>query len=237
MNRFIYDNRIAQKMANLESFEQFFTQSSAPFDITSLILALVLSAGSAYLLSKIYIKYGVSLSNKQKFASNFVLLTLTTTLVISIVKSSLALSLGLVGALSIVRFRAAIKEPEELLFLFVSIALGLGFGAGQFIPTLISFVIILIAIVVNTKLQSAKQEHNMNLVINMPKNENVDIKKISSILSNHAIDLRLKRFDSNSEMLEPSFFVTFKSIQELEKAKAELEKLSKGVKITYLDRS
>ena len=50
-------------------------------------------------------------------------------LIIFVVKSSLALSLGLVGALSIVRFRSAIKEPEELTFLFLNIALGIGFGA------------------------------------------------------------------------------------------------------------
>lgn len=51
-------------------------------------------------------------------------------LVIFVVKSSLALSLGLVGALSIVRFRTPIKGPEELVYLFLSIAIGLGFGAG-----------------------------------------------------------------------------------------------------------
>ena len=52
-------------------------------------------------------------------------------IIITIVKSSLALSLGLVGALSIVRFRTAIKDPEELSFLFISIAIGLGMGANQ----------------------------------------------------------------------------------------------------------
>ena len=57
------------------------------------------------------------------------LITMTTMLIISIVKSSLALSLGLVGALSVIRFRAAIKEPEELTYLFLTIAIGLGFGA------------------------------------------------------------------------------------------------------------
>ncbi len=56
------------------------------------------------------------------------MLTVITLLVISIVKSSLALSLGLVGALSIVRFRTAIKDPEELIYLFFSIAIGLGMG-------------------------------------------------------------------------------------------------------------
>ena len=55
---------------------------------------------------------------------------------ITIVKSSLALSLGLVGALSIVRFRTAIKEPEELSYAFLSIAIGLGLGADQRLTTL-----------------------------------------------------------------------------------------------------
>ena len=53
---------------------------------------------------------------------------MTTMLIITVVKSSLALSLGLVGALSIVRFRAAIKEPEELAYLFLTIAIGLALG-------------------------------------------------------------------------------------------------------------
>ena len=57
------------------------------------------------------------------FFKNFTSLTLITTLIITVVKSSLALSLGLVGALSIVRFRAAIKEPEELVYLFICIAI------------------------------------------------------------------------------------------------------------------
>ena len=75
--------------------------------IGNLFIAFLL----AYILSIAYIKYSHSLSNKKLFSRNFYLITLTVTLIITIVKSSLALSLGLVGALSIVRFRAAIKEP------------------------------------------------------------------------------------------------------------------------------
>ena len=67
---------------------------------------------------------------------------MTTMLIITIIQQSLALSLGLVGALSIVRFRAAIKEPEELSYLFLCIAMGLGFGANQRIISIISFVFI-----------------------------------------------------------------------------------------------
>ena len=77
----------------------------------------------------LYRKFGLTVSNRDAFSANFPLLTIATVLVIFVVKSSLALSLGLVGALSIVRFRAAIKEPEEIVFLFFCIALGLALGA------------------------------------------------------------------------------------------------------------
>jgi hypothetical protein len=77
----------------------------------------------------LYRRFGLTISNRDAFSANFPLLTIATVLVIFVVKSSLALSLGLVGALSIVRFRAAIKEPEGIVFLFFSIALGLALGA------------------------------------------------------------------------------------------------------------
>ena len=64
-------------------------------------------------------------------ARSFPLLTCATIAVISVVKSSMALSLGLVGALSIVRFRTAVKDSEELVYLFLCIGIGLALGAGQ----------------------------------------------------------------------------------------------------------
>ena len=99
---------------------------------------------------------------------------MTITLIISIVKSSLSLSLGLVGALSIVRYRAAIKEPEELAYLFITIAIGLGLGANQQLPTIVAFAIIVTTIVVRHFLtRKGKQggHMNYNLTISIPKKE------------------------------------------------------------------
>lgn len=98
----------------------------------SFVYALLSSTFSGLVLRSLYIRYGRSMNNREYFGNVFVLLGLTTCSVIVIVKYSLALSLGLVGALSIVRFRAAIKEPEELVFLFLVIALGISFGANQY---------------------------------------------------------------------------------------------------------
>jgi protein-S-isoprenylcysteine O-methyltransferase Ste14 len=112
-----------------ESFEEFLTMSRTQIPVIWFIVNLLLTGVLAVIVSQIYVRYGTSLSNRRLFARNFMLISMTTMLIITIVKSSLALSLGLVGALSIVRFRAAIKEPEELAYLFICIAIGLGFGA------------------------------------------------------------------------------------------------------------
>jgi hypothetical protein len=96
-----------------QTFQQFLTNQSVQIDVPSFAMNLLLAAVLGFLLSRAYERFGDSLSNRRLFARNFVLLAVTTMLIISIVKSSLALSLGLVGALSIVRFRAAIKEPSS----------------------------------------------------------------------------------------------------------------------------
>jgi len=77
----------------------------------------------------LYLRFSSTVSNRERFSNIFPLLTVATTLVIFVVKAKLALSLGLVGALSIVRFRAAIKEPEEIIYLFFCITLGVALGA------------------------------------------------------------------------------------------------------------
>ena len=96
-------------------------------------LALLLVAGG---LLSLYVRWlydrcSSAVSDTDSISGVFTLLTIITIAVISVVKASLALSLGLVGALSIVRFRAAIKDPEELVYLFLCIAIGLALGAGR----------------------------------------------------------------------------------------------------------
>ena len=115
---------------NNESFN-FFSNQSVQIDLGNFIISLIVASILSLLIQFFYIKFSSTLSNRIHFSKNFIILGVTTAIIIMIVKNSLALSLGLVGALSIVRFRAAIKEPEELIYLFLIIATGLGCGAGQ----------------------------------------------------------------------------------------------------------
>ena len=112
-------------------------------DWGNFFVAILLSLILAYLVKITYIKVGRALNDKNYFSDTFIPLAVITTLVITVIKFSLALSLGLVGALSIVRFRAAIKEPEELVYLFFIISIGLSNGANQFLLSIISTTIIL----------------------------------------------------------------------------------------------
>ncbi len=126
----------------------FILNEQIQINLVTFVEGLVLAAFLSLLIQITYIKFSNALSNKYDFSKNFIILGLTTTLVITIVKSSLALSLGLVGALSIVRFRAAIKEPEELVYLFLIIATGLGCGAGQLKITLIGILVAITIIII-----------------------------------------------------------------------------------------
>ena len=112
-----------------------------PIDIPlgNFILNLCLTILLTVAISFLYSKYGNSISNRKSFGDNYPLIGIATFLIITIIKSSLALSLGLVGALSIVRFRSAIKEPEELSYIFFTIAIALGFGANQIYVTILGF--------------------------------------------------------------------------------------------------
>jgi len=221
--------------AKIQAFEDFLVNQPIHVDYSYLIIALLVAALLSFILGKLYVRYGTSISNRKKFSGNFVLLSTTTTLIIMVVKSSLALSLGLVGALSIVRFRAAIKEPEELAFLFFVIAIGLGLGAGQLMVTLISFVII--SLLIWGRYFVYKKEENQNLYLTISGKE-IKLKEIINILNKNCASVQLKRFDEpGNNILEASFLVDFVSFNNLEKTKEELDKLSKSATITYLDRS
>ena len=126
----------------------FFLNEQIQVNLLTFIEGLLLAGFLSFIIQITYLKFSTSLSNKFDFSKIFIILGLTTTLVITIVKSSLALSLGLVGALSIVRFRAAIKEPEELVYLFLIIAIGLGCGAGQLKITLIGILFAILIIII-----------------------------------------------------------------------------------------
>jgi hypothetical protein len=217
------------------SFQDFLTNQSVQVDLPSFALNIALAALMAWILGRVYVRFGETLSNRQQFGRNFVLIAMTTVLIISVVKSSLALSLGLVGALSIVRFRAAIKEPEELAYLFLNIAIGLGLGADQRVVTIVAFVVIVALISVVRFGRTGAPSHNLYLTIDSHLPEKISLQGIVDIMRRHFSGVDLKRFDETTEALEASFRVEFEDFGRLEEVKRELLAAHRDLKITFLD--
>jgi len=216
-------------------FEQFLTTNSVHVEVGEFIFTLLLAAVLSYMLSRLYIRYGSSLSNRKAFARNFMMLTMTTMLIITIVKSSLALSLGLVGALSIVRFRAAIKEPEELAYLFLAIGIGLGLGANQWRVTAVAFLIIAMVIIFRNVKSKGQDEQNLHVTVTSHNPEKIPLGHVVETLKKNCSAVDLKRFDESKEQLEASFLVEFDDFAALARCKDELQGFNEHVRVTFLD--
>lgn len=131
-------------------------QVPSSVSIVKLAVLLVIGGVLGLILRLMYRVFSSSPAGTDSITRVFPLLVIVTCGVIAVVKSSLALSLGLVGALSIVRFRAAIKDPEELVYLFLCIALGLSLGAE--LPWLaISLVVVATVFIVGMHFTSRKR--------------------------------------------------------------------------------
>lgn len=219
-----------------QTFEEFLTASKSQIPFTSFTLNLLSAAFLTIILGEIYVRYGNSLSNRKVFSRNFLLITMTTMLIITIVKSSLALSLGLVGALSIIRFRTAIKEPEELAFLFLAISIGLGFGADQAGITILAFFIISVIIIISKTFFIEKDQHqNLHLTINSSNPESIMTDKIIKVLKQYCLSVSLKRLDETNEMIELSFLVQFSNFDQLNKTKTALKEIKGIFNLSFLD--
>ncbi|MDE6846387.1 MAG: DUF4956 domain-containing protein [Lachnospiraceae bacterium] len=111
-------------------FKSSFLENVTSVSLLDMILALVLAFGLGMFIFLVYKKTFSGVMYSSSFGVTLVALTMITTLVILAVTSNVVLSLGMVGALSIVRFRTAIKEPLDIAFLFWSIAVGIVLAAG-----------------------------------------------------------------------------------------------------------
>lgn len=123
-------------------FKSSFLENVTEFSILDTILGMATALAAGLFIFLIYKKTLTGVMYSTGFALTLVGLSLVTTLVIMAVTSNVVLSLGMVGALSIVRFRAAIKEPVEIVFLFWSLAVGIVIGAGMIPLALIGSAII-----------------------------------------------------------------------------------------------
>lgn len=221
--------------------ELLLSTGSAPLDLTLLLLNLTVGVFLALILRFHFRYFGSTLSNREEFAQVFPFILLTTVLIITVVKSSLALSLGLVGALSIVRFRTPIKEPEELAYLFIAIAMGLGLGANQTIPTVVAGLAILGVMALIGTFRKDVGGKNIYLSVDWSSDEDDHpdryLERLNEIILKHVTKSDLRRYDIRQSSLEATYFLDIASSDNLSALADELRRTFPSVGMTFLDQN
>ncbi|WP_209401167.1 DUF4956 domain-containing protein [Pseudozobellia sp. WGM2] len=219
-------------------FNQLSFESGESFSVLNYCINIILCSALLFILSLIFVKYGRSLSNRNQLSKVLIVVGVTTFIIISIVKSSLALSLGLVGALSIIRFRTAIKEPEELGYFFIAISIGLGFGANQLLPTVIG-ALVLFVIIYLSSFKKTKNTTSQNLLINLKNadmSSRVEIQsKITDIITNNSSRTELIRLNIDTHSLDFNFLVVLKNYEYVNTITNDLTRLDENMSITFID--
>ena len=140
-------------MSFSDIFKSNFIDNVTSVSILDMVIAIILAFGLGMFIFLVYKKTYSGVMYSASFGTTLVALTMITTVVILAVTSNVVLSLGMVGALSIVRFRTAIKEPLDIAFLFWSISVGIVLAAGMIPLAVIGSVIIgvILLVFVNRK--------------------------------------------------------------------------------------
>jgi len=216
-------------------FEHYLDDFNSTIDIWKFVLNVVIVTVIAYSIKLFYIRFGRAISNREKFSNNFIPLALSTLLIITVIKSSIALSLGLVGALSIVRFRAAIKDPEELTYLFLVIGLGLIGGADKPILAVVSFAIFLPLLYLNNLVRKNKNPVKNKATIHV-KIHNSNLDQLSQQIAPLTEYLQLKRADVQHNTLTASFYCKLNDSSSLDILTDKIKNLDGDSTISYVDQ-
>ena len=196
-------------------------------------LTLLLAFIAGIFLRYLFNKYSNTFTSKVSLGNTLLLLTISVASIIAVVKSSLALSLGLVGALSVVRFRTAIKEPYNLVFLLLSICLGISIGANQYLFAFMICVSALLSLIyiskssTNDKSKFFSQNNNLMIdeidTIQLTLPSNFNLIELESILEKATDYYSVISLDQSYEELTSIVLrVNIKNLRDMENLKKSI---------------
>ncbi len=216
-------------------FEEYLADFTNTVNVLDFIINLVVATILSMIIKYYYIRFGKSFSNREKFSVIFVPMALTTLLIITVVQASIALSLGLVGALSIVRFRAAIKEPEELTYIFLVIGVGLTCGANKPLLAIVAVAVILPLVYLNGRFASKNLYSRDKMLINI-RSRRLDVGILTNLMTDLFSSVELKRFEQDSEGIHACFLTRTDNVETLSRLTAQLRDRDKDASISILDQ-
>jgi hypothetical protein len=199
-----------------------------------LAINMFLGGFLAICIRELFKRYGVTRSNRESFANLFPLFTLVTIMVIFVVQTSVALSLGLIGALSIVRFRSAIKSPEELSYLLFCVAIGLTLGANQKLLAVMAVLLISTYVVVRPSLDFPTNRRRLLLTVSGDAGKFYGASAID-VVRTTTKELTIQRLDHVGDHAELRAIVAVNNDEEANRLMSSLRAKLPHLQVSYLD--
>lgn len=197
-----------KEIMSRESLFQLLMNGSDVFNLETIIFNISVSLFLALFIFFVYKKTYRGVLYSHNFNVTIIMISLVTSMVMMLIGSNLAISLGMVGALSIVRFRAAIKEPRDIAFLFWAITIGLAAGSGTFIIAIIgSIAIALVLFIFGTTTNTV--DNSYLLVI---KGSELKVEDIKERLKQERIPNKLRMKNINEFQVEITFELKLKKV-------------------------
>lgn len=193
-------------MSFKDIFKSSFLENVTAVSLTDMAIALVLSFFLGLFIFYVYKKTFSGVMFSQAFGGSLIAMTMITTMVILAVTSNIVLSLGMVGALSIVRFRTAIKEPMDIAFLFWTIAGGIVLAAGMIPLAIFGSVIIGVIMLVFCNRKSSQKPYIAIISCNNGKTE----EQVVAYLKQNTDKTQVKSKSAQKGGIELTYEVTLK---------------------------
>ena len=183
-------------------FKSSFLSNAESFSMFDAVIAIAVSAILGYIIFMVHKKTFRSVMYSVSFGLTLIAMTVITSMLILAVTSNVVLSLGMVGALSIVRFRTAIKEPLDIAFVFWSIAIGIVVGAGLIPLAVFGTVIIAVFFVITLTVKPRKSPYILVFKTKSHKAEDYAFEKIGEISKKYRIKSRAKNEHDTEFVIE-----------------------------------
>ena len=182
-------NDVLEQVGNLSLNSTSLAQFIIGFSLTILL---------SILLKLIYIKYSISVSNKSIIGDIFPLFAVSIFLIVITIKSSIVLSLGLVGALSIIRFRTAIKEAEQIVYFLILTGISIATAANSYLfPILFVFFVFVYNFFLANRKENIIHSVNDQLVITVNKIDNKKIDELALTLTKSNVNVEIQSINKN----------------------------------------
>jgi len=185
---------------------KYFVDNSNLYTLETIAFNMAITAVLALFMFLIYKITFSGVLYSLSFNVSLVIISMITSMVIMVIGNNLGISLGMVGALSIVRFRSAIKEPRDLTFLFWAIAIGLAAGSGAFLIGGVGSLFIGVMILVFSRVV-----HKENCYLLVMKGSEINAKEVEKSLSHFGVKSKLRLHNVSHNLTEVTFEVFIKN--------------------------